>query len=394
MSLPFHITIGQQKDEGAYLTRLYCVPVGTERSLVAHQTVLFNAGVWDAPVALAGKAMDSLGSIGVSTESEYEQTIPSLQTLKVQFAGRPELIPLIQASRSTDYEVWMEVTLTQPILDPPNIPNPPDRASIVWPLKTRSVYWGTLNSSSLHGNPTIQRFRPHARWGKSAGSNSIIRMDKTHVGEIDMEFIHWEKVDDSGALKDQLDSLAAFSDPGVLTPGVKSLGTIITTLLNRMMPVGSTYIADDRLIACPCGQTNRNYGNLEIAISPDGTNWTSNLWDIYVTDGALWFDDPQGNNGASFYHWTSFGQAMAELGRDLFLTFQTEISPMGDSRGIAKVLAMPSSGAPLDVWIDEDQGGVDYNPCAAYASTYKVNEPDGSGIFFPQPPYTPATSPM
>jgi len=411
--LPFHFTIAQKKDEGIYTLHLYSVPYGTKKQLEYHYSAINDNSHFPlpatpiAPTVLAPSMLDSLGPIAIATESEYEQSVPSVQTLKVSLASRPELVPLVEAARSTEWEVWALLALEQPVLDA--------RVSIgassfLWPAKRHHVFWGILNASSLHDKPSIQRFVPHARVGRpTAGvTNAIVRMDKNHIGALDMEFIAWMKAHGDDEVITSLDELAGIVPGG----GYLSLGQVMLELINAFSPTLFKYLADHRLVPIVQGVEltghREAWGQLEIALNGSEALWFSNLWDIYIKIpfvggvlGGLLFKPvpPAAADQTSFYRWTTIAQGIAEMCRELFLTLQGELpNTWSNGAGVdydewARFLIMPLEAAVLNAYIDENQDGIDMNPAAAYASNYKITEPSTTDLF-PQPPYSTIASPM
>jgi hypothetical protein len=427
--LPFHIVIPQQQDEGLYTARFYCVPKGTSRIFSEHTSALGN-DLFANPTVLDASNMDTFGAIAQATESDYEQSVPTFQTLKVQLNARPELIPLIQAGRAPQsWEVWLCLDLTQQILDAPDR-SKAAKPSLTWPTKTRNVFWGRLNNTSLHGKPSIQQQLPSARVGRpTVGvTNELSRADKNHIGEIDMEFIHWMLTGTQPDIWAALDGVNYYANPYLSSLALNdeenfiSLERFLFAILSSISPTLGFFVADERLT--PFGVTPANwalvttidkiFGNLEIAVSNDGTTWFQNLGDIYIPVSylqthALFYNSwtnplgpdfiPQANNYPSLYAAANSAELLALLMRELFLTIQFELPP-GLQDGnyyyyvnsdvqdpVMHTLIMPMSQLPLAVYIDNDQDGIDYNPCGAYASQYKITEPNTSDLF-PQPPYT------
>ena len=184
---PFFIHTTQKHDEGIYHVRLYSVPTDIAVRLDDHYWWRVDATSVGTALELDPERLDPLDAFQVSAGAELAQGIPSINTLKLSFAPDDLLMHVVRAARDTNTDIWCEVTLEQMATGVPTRPKN-RKASIVWPIKERSMFWGKLDRPSLHGSVDVQRWQ----------GETVVQDGRRHLGALTMEFVHWLKIRGEG----------------------------------------------------------------------------------------------------------------------------------------------------------------------------------------------------
>ncbi|MDP4244086.1 MAG: hypothetical protein Q8921_15285, partial [Bacteroidota bacterium] len=194
---------------------------------------------------------------------------------------------------------------------------------------------------------------------------------------------------------------------------------ILTSILNTLSPTTAWYVADDRLKPVYKGAASPDWGNMGCRIAKLGGPWFGNMADLIVVPlkmgvgwGAFYFNATStgtyGPGPDSLYAAKDIGELLVRVCREVLVSPQWELPELAKTsknhphsmngtavfEGATRFLLMPDGIAPLPVYIDYDRSTLKVNPCGAYASQYKVDEPFWDKSIYEAPGYAIALSPF
>lgn len=414
---PFHFTFAKPAREGVYHLRVYSVPSNLATTTLSFGPKLKDHYDWltkNCPaVELPGSVITSFAPHQVESENEFEQGIPRMGEMAIEFEPVADLAAIIAASRDPKVDIWIEITLEQPIQDAPAYPGA-SIGSLTWPWKTRSYFWGPLDRKTIKG-------KVHSQQITSDKLDSFIRKTKAHDGTLSMSFVHWLKTSSESSVKSMLDSITFLGARAYV-----SISIVLLNIVFRLNPAQEFYIAsDDANGAMTKPQLISQFtiallGSgvwrklLDVGASYNGTDFWNDMDDLFIRvtgQAPLFVYDPKGSGDISLYKWKDLAEALVTWCREFFINIQIELPTMEAAaklgqggfnqdtaqtfEGSSRVLVQNDSSAMLPLYADIDEDTLEYDPCAAYASSYTVSEPVPDGVdLLPDPPQTKHVSPF
>lgn len=338
-----HLHLPYECREGIYHIRIYSLPERSLRSqnafgrtgdLAHHYRYITteNSSVVEIDEALIAE----VGSFRVGIDGEFAMGIPDFGTWKLTLRSHKIFEELIAEIRDLRREVWAEVVLEQRATDVPKLGGDHFLAA----RKTRSIFWGKLLRHDTRGKAPVQLMI-------SEGDSRLTRTFGTppHLGTIELTFAHWFNVNGAEPVEDLLDTFripfAAFADAKF------SIGVLLNTLIEQVSPVKMKFIADHRSIVedgfgdapnalSRCNiELKRIYRSASLQTQQlfqlESDARKNSLWSPLLHKRRDYGNNDTSNGEFSFYNWKDLRQAIFELTREFFLTFQIELPTMEDA---------------------------------------------------------------
>lgn len=335
MAKPLHFISRVKKDEGIYTVRLYAVPEITLQASKFYKGAVIKPGSMEwhwlhlgetgsgktnepLPIELPS-LVKSFGSNHIQMENEFSIGAPEYKAKKITVRALPELAPLVTASRDFNQEIWCEITLEQWAVNC----QPPKHGEFFWPRKKRLRFWGKLLRPQFTGEADTQALR--TMYGSR---QAMLRPEKRseHIGELDLNFIHWIKVFGSQPVKPVLDFWGAIPGP-YLTDQYISYSQFLWYLLQWMNPTLLSAYTDYRL---------KSFDNFEcdvqLTTTLQGTvvkaNRFARMFMLWVKPGAIgalfhWKANEIGE--FSFYNKNGLMDLITTFLEEFHVKFQVEI---------------------------------------------------------------------